>query len=327
MSQQANYFKVGIFVITAFIVAMMLLLLLAGNALLDKSECMETYFNESVQGLSVGSQVKMRGVPVGSVKSISFYYSHNSPKKYKGLGLIRVVMKIHQASFDVPLHKNLENIGRQEMKKGLRAQLRPQGLTGQTYIEFDYFNTNEFKSITVPWRTEYFMMPSVKSTINTLFETISHIAKQVEEAHIDVIGQKVQDVLDMLKNTDLDKSMQKVNKLLDNAQQFDFKGLSKQLSSVLKNIDDADLKGIADHVNAVLAEIKKANLSALSFTAKETLKEITGLIRHERVSIKSILNSLSLVLKNAVDITEDLKQNPASFLFAEPPARLTLKDK
>ena len=75
MSAQANFFKIGLFVIGATICLVFLLVMLGAGKLFQSKIVMETYFNESVQGLELGSKVKYRGVIVGEVRSIGFTYT------------------------------------------------------------------------------------------------------------------------------------------------------------------------------------------------------------------------------------------------------------
>ena len=75
MSARANFFKIGLFVIGATAALVVLLVLLGAGKLFQTKIVMETYFNESVQGLELGSKVKYRGVIVGEVKSIGFTYT------------------------------------------------------------------------------------------------------------------------------------------------------------------------------------------------------------------------------------------------------------
>src|SRR6186997_779802 len=66
-----SYFKVGIFVITASVIAVIGVILLGVGSIFQKNFLVETYIDESVQGLDVGSPVKFRGVPIGKVEEIS----------------------------------------------------------------------------------------------------------------------------------------------------------------------------------------------------------------------------------------------------------------
>ncbi len=75
MSAQANFFKLGLFVIGATVVLVLLLLILGSGRWFQSKVAIETYLNESAQGLEVGSKVKYRGVVVGEVTKIGFTYT------------------------------------------------------------------------------------------------------------------------------------------------------------------------------------------------------------------------------------------------------------
>ena len=74
MSQKANYFKLGLFVIGAIISGIVVLLVIGSGRWFERKITVETYFNESVQGLDLGSKMKFKGVVIGEVTKISFTY-------------------------------------------------------------------------------------------------------------------------------------------------------------------------------------------------------------------------------------------------------------
>src|SRR5436309_15168255 len=84
MSQRANYFKLGLFVIGAIVAGIIVLLIIGTGRFLQKRVTIETYFNESVQGLDIGSKMKYRGVEVGQVTRISFTYVKYEQEKPMG---------------------------------------------------------------------------------------------------------------------------------------------------------------------------------------------------------------------------------------------------
>src|SRR3982750_583162 len=61
MAERANYFKLGLFVIGAIVAGILVLLVIGTGRFLQKRVTIETYFNESVQGLDIGSQFKKPG--------------------------------------------------------------------------------------------------------------------------------------------------------------------------------------------------------------------------------------------------------------------------
>src|SRR5512137_3141256 len=75
MSLKANYFKLGLFVIGAVVSLAILLVIIGSGRAFQQKITIETYFNESVQGLDIGSKVKYRGVVIGEVTKIGFTYT------------------------------------------------------------------------------------------------------------------------------------------------------------------------------------------------------------------------------------------------------------
>ena len=71
-NRETNYFRIGSFVIVGLALLIMALIIFGSGKLFQKTTYIETYFNESVQGLSVGSLVKYRGMEIGYVKEINF---------------------------------------------------------------------------------------------------------------------------------------------------------------------------------------------------------------------------------------------------------------
>src|SRR6476659_10571737 len=74
MSQKANYFKLGLFVIGGIVAGVLVLVIIGTGRWFERRVIIETYFKESVQGLDIGSKLKYRGVTIGEVTRISFTY-------------------------------------------------------------------------------------------------------------------------------------------------------------------------------------------------------------------------------------------------------------
>jgi hypothetical protein len=94
MNAKSSYFKLGLFVLGAVLLGVAGILVLGAGALMRETIDLETYLDESVQGLSVGSPVKERGVQIGIVKEIDFArnsYALNSEEDPKNYGRYVVV--------------------------------------------------------------------------------------------------------------------------------------------------------------------------------------------------------------------------------------------
>ena len=68
----ANYFKIGLFVIGASALVIIGVIVLGAGTVFRQYIPLETYVDESVQGLEIGSPIKHRGIQIGSVEYISF---------------------------------------------------------------------------------------------------------------------------------------------------------------------------------------------------------------------------------------------------------------
>ena len=71
-TNRANYITVALTIIVGLAAIFASLLYFGGLAGQDEVDFAETYYNHSVAGLSVGSEVNFKGVKIGEVKEISF---------------------------------------------------------------------------------------------------------------------------------------------------------------------------------------------------------------------------------------------------------------
>ena len=128
MSAKANYFKLGLFILIAVTLGIIGVLMLGAGKLLRKNHVIETYLDESVQGVDVGSKVKYRGVSIGNIRRIGFTRDQYSDGKAGAASHSYVLLELEinslpftTASAD-ELSKNLP----QEVRHGLRARLTSQ---------------------------------------------------------------------------------------------------------------------------------------------------------------------------------------------------------
>ena len=77
MHTKANHFKIGVFVIIASGLLVVSIVMLA-RPHMEEPMYIETYMDESVAGLNIGSPITYRGVDIGRVEGISFVSSRYS---------------------------------------------------------------------------------------------------------------------------------------------------------------------------------------------------------------------------------------------------------
>lgn len=134
MSQRANPAAVGAFVIGGLAIAVAGVVVLAGGQLFSDTYRASIFFEGSVNGLAIGSAVKIRGVPIGQVVDIRAIVDEESPTEQKTH--TETVIEIDAKRFDQTSRTGQAS----ERRRGgpdtdVRAQLNMQSLvTGQLYV-------------------------------------------------------------------------------------------------------------------------------------------------------------------------------------------------
>src|ERR1041384_7479685 len=114
--ENTSYFKIGVFIITATVLFVIGIVLLGGGAFLKKKNVIETYIDESVQGLDVGSAMKFRGVPVGQVDQITLTsVEYRTQRRY-----VLVRAGVSPNMFDFPMNNPESPRFIAQIQKGLR---------------------------------------------------------------------------------------------------------------------------------------------------------------------------------------------------------------
>lgn len=140
MSRKANKTMIGMFVIGSVILLVIAILLFGSGIFFKNKIDYVLFFDNSINGLSLGTPVAFRGVNVGYIKDISLIYDEKSQTM-----LIPVIIEVDQSRV-----KSVQSKGSYECKacsdyrllvtQGLRAKLVMQSfLTGQLMIAFDFY--------------------------------------------------------------------------------------------------------------------------------------------------------------------------------------------
>src|ERR1700737_3454911 len=139
MSQKASPTLIGAFVFGAIIIAIGAILFFGSANLFAKKQLYETYFNQSVNGLAIGSNVKYKGVTVGKETKVKL--------KFQGPGEGPVVKVLYEINTDNLLNKFGLSISLSDYKlheravaNGFRAKLDFESLiSGQLFIALDFY--------------------------------------------------------------------------------------------------------------------------------------------------------------------------------------------
>ena len=348
MSQKANYFKLGLFVIGAVVAGILVLMIIGTGRWLKPRTTVETYFNESVQGLDIGSKMKYRGVVIGEVSRITFTYveyEQNKPMlQRKRYVLVEAQIEPHlvggRAANDIASPES----SKLEVERGLRVHLAPQGITGTNYLELDYVDPTT-PVLPIDWVPEHIYIPSTPGTVSTFVSAAS-------------------DILDRLRHLDLESTIGNLNKLLATANDriagLDTQGISKRVGETLgkldTTLDNLQTKKLSSEAASLIAELRQSNAELKTFLANPALAKLPQdasaaigsvqklvadpklaqsithlertLARLDRIfgtgeaDLGTTFQNLRQITDNLRDLTEEAKRYPSGLLFGAPPRRL-----
>jgi ABC-type transporter Mla subunit MlaD len=305
MSASANYYKVGIFVIMALIIAVIAIVVLGADTLLQQRIVVETYIDQSVQGLDIGSAVRYRGVQVGNIKAIDFVYNHYSEARESGLRHVLIRMNIDPKPFGLDkARKLLYDALRPEIEKGLRVRMRPQGITGAFYLELDYGDPARSEYYKPEWAPDHPYIPSAQSAISRIGESVERILAKIERMEVEKLVDNLNETLTALKS-ELDGA--RLSKLHDEA--------STLLQTATRQVEAVRMESLHSKVAAVVDDIHKSNamlqdilggpeIKAILADGKGSVEGARRLVEGEQ--LKTIMDNLAQASKNLSEASEKI---------------------
>ncbi len=295
MSAKANYYKIGLFVITGVALAVIAVIALGINAYSDEETIViETYFDESVQGLEVGSPVKQRGVRIGKVEQIDFVnQAYNlSPANRDFVSWSRFVVvraSIKPDIFGKTHNEDLQDIIKDLIKEGLRVNLASQGLTGLVFLEIDYFDPQRNPPMQIGWKPENLFVPSAPSTLTRVTDALDQAFKRVEQLDIEGVSSRLAEFLDATTQSVADARISSLSQetlhLIEEVRETN-KGLRKWLD--------------ADEVQTMMEDASEAMKSVRNVTSnvEETAPDLINNMGETAEKMKGVAEELDRILKS-----------------------------
>jgi paraquat-inducible protein B len=235
MAAPTNHFKLGLFVIFGVGAALAAAILLGAASLRKETSKYHSYFNESVQGLDLGSPVKFRGVTIGHVSAIEIAPDHRmvdvvseldtADIKRMGLTKAGTTAKGHDV-FAIP--------------PDLRAQLGSQGITGVKFIAIDFFDVKSNPPPELPFEVaKERYIPAAPSMMKNLEDTITKAMDRLPDM-VDAVVMIMGRVDRLLATLEKEDVAGKAASTLGHADQ-----VMGTLQTTLARIDKQDLGGKA----------------------------------------------------------------------------------
>ncbi|HKY70827.1 MAG TPA: MlaD family protein [Nitrospira sp.] len=337
MSRQAHYFKIGLFVVGATVLAIIGIIVLGAGKWFEKATMVETYFYESVQGLEIGAPVRLRGVRVGRVESIRLvreeYGVIFDPKTdsfpYRGLVLVRMSVR---PSVAVHLKEDDEAVlMKKAVDAGFRFRLASQGITGVLYIESEFLDPARYPPIEIAWTPKTPYIPSAPSTITELGADLRSITRKLEQVDIDKISKNldamitsvtrlVNDVEGEQLGTEVKHVMTELRGSIQEARRV---MASPDLNKALKDSSAAmvDIRRTAADLSVSAKDMRQAmtQLPEIATRLNTSLRRIDTLLASKGETIDDVLENLHSVSEELNYLTKAVEHYPSQVLFGEPP--------
>jgi phospholipid/cholesterol/gamma-HCH transport system substrate-binding protein len=174
VSTPSNHWKLGLFVVVGTGMFLAMLVFFGAQSLKKETVTYKTYFDESVQGLDVGSPVKFRGVMLGNVSDIDIAADRRHVEVSCDLG----VSELESLSLLDPTSVRRQlGFGKKDpvilsVPPDLRMQLGSAGITGVKFVQIDFFDVKDNPPPVLPFPTPKNYVPAAPSTMKNLEDAV-----------------------------------------------------------------------------------------------------------------------------------------------------------
>ncbi len=229
-SIHANYGKIGFAVVAGTLAIIATLIYLGGFGGGKDIVYAETYSENPVTGLSVGSDVNMRGVKVGEVREVSFIGSEYDEAAEKDIPKIYILMALTATKMRLDEGEDAEEVLRMTVRRGLHATVTSSGITGLSKIELNYPKT-PIEDQELSWEPRTVCIPPAPSMMESFAETATKFMNQVNRMDLVSVWSNVSSV-------------------------------AESAASITKNVDElvaevkGDVESAAHNVDAAASELK-----------------------------------------------------------------------
>lgn len=330
MSQRANPTLIGVFVLGAAVIAVGAIVFFGSSNLFAKKQDFVTYFNQSVNGLGIGSNVKYKGVTVGKVTQLQLRFQGKDEPP-----VVRVQYEINtdnlRNKFGLTLAIGNPEFHKRAVQNGFRAKLDFESLiSGQLFIALDFYK-GALPAVLHPQEDNILEIPPLPADIDTILANLTKAIGNLGSVDFSALAKDLQEVLRSVTSGINALNLEKLGNSVGNAadsisslangeqvksalssvrQSFD------ELTTTLKNLDPAvkDLRPTLDSAKSALTNLQKgtAELARL-------LKPDSSL----RYQLDNSLSQISAAAASIQQLSDFLHRHPNSLIFGRKPDRAT----
>ena len=311
MSVGLTHFKLGLLTLVAVTAGIAVAFALGARATRHETIRYDTYFDESVEGLTIGSPVKYRGVAIGSVIDIEIAPDNKS---------VDVGLSLEAA--------DAERLGLVTVPLELRAQLGTQGITGVKFVDMDFFDPKTTPPPTLGFAPAQRYIPAAPSLMKGLAEGVGTMLERLPAVADGTVAllQKVGRVLDDLQGEripnrlataidDIDVTVKELRTLLQHADRARIPdkiasavdGLSAAIGKVSAMVDglggDGGLVASTQHATDSVGELGRRTMGSAD-ELRRTLRDLDEAARAIRSLARDLERDPDMLLKGRTSRSE-----------------------
>lgn len=325
---------VGVFVLGAMLLALVALFSFGGINFFAKPQRFVVYFNESIHGLDLGSQVKLRGVRLGRVVGLNIRYTSG-----KNESVVAVVCELSRNTLTDEKGELIDVSDRGELQKlidqGLRAQLGVLGLaTGLLYVELDFVDPKEYPAEPIDVvDLRYAVVPPMPSAISEFQANLTEILTDINRIDFGGLGKEIHGLLvdtrKQINGLDLPALTREWTRAAQSVQSL---AESEEIPRTFANINSAvtDLRGALVKLDGVIdptttqladtlvqARATLASFSSAAATARTFIQAQSGLGDEASRALSQLSDAASSIQR----LTDFLERNPNALLTGKKTPR------
>lgn len=322
MNERKSRLRSGIFVALTLLLFLLMLFYFGLSQVFIRKTTVSSCFAESVQGLSVGSDVKYQGVKVGSVRKITILAKEK---------IIQVDMAVELKHFrgigDLDDFEESENSFREfisnDVKHGLRCRLEFAGITGMKYVSLDYYAKADLPIPVAPVEireTGAVYIPSMTSPIKDLMVAMTRSLDRLSKVNFEGIFDEVEEVLKELNSTlsapEIKTTMQNVAKITTH--------LENTANSLNRVLSEKRMENMVDKVDKNLdgfgTLVQKFSTISSNMKLPETsaeIRNVANIIAETRQELAASMIKLNDMLDALRKLCDMISNTPGFLLGTE----------
>lgn len=316
MAKRISPTAIGAFVVAAFAILVVVLVVAGSGKFFQKPIKFLCLFQGDLNGLKIGAPVKFRGVQIGTVSAIKLRLPPSDgqiKQDVKGFRL-PVILELDPAMVagSGGTGEAFEQAGFEEMlQRGLRAQLSVESLlTGLLYVDLDLRPHTPLDLVLVPDSSPYREIPTIPTKMEAFQEKATAALADFDKIDFQAMAASITDAANSIKSLvnspDLRATLARLNEATKN--------LNETIISIRTAVNNtgARVNPLIDHLQRNSDEVNQTlkQTRAALIQLQATLDPDSPLA----VRLNQALDEFSNTAQSIGDFTDYLRENPSSLI-------------